>query len=357
MEVSSFFNSVSGDRKYKAEDWAEYFASFVGNGVFPVPSAGLQVVASTAMTVKVQTGKAWINGYFYYNKGDLLLTLATADGVLQRIDRIVIRWDLTERTIKTVVKSSTPSASPVAPTLQRDADAYEIAIADVLIGAGVTAITQAAITDRRYTSALCGIVAGVVQQFDISSYTAQFDDFFRIYKLRIIQEFEAYVIAISEKEGAADNAYNSFVDWLEAKKALMVNDFETWFQGVKDILGEDAAGNLQNEIEALQTVVAERVPDTTIGTVTHELSALYPCCILLIGSYAFGVGAFGMGAFGGTELATVPADYVYDGHQITVSAPSAYAAYSNVQQVEADAFAFMAEDAENVQSLLLKLNS
>ena len=25
-EKSRFFNSVSGDRKYKAEDWASYFA-------------------------------------------------------------------------------------------------------------------------------------------------------------------------------------------------------------------------------------------------------------------------------------------------------------------------------------------
>ena len=32
-ERGSFFNSVSGDRKYSAEDWAAYFASFVSNGV------------------------------------------------------------------------------------------------------------------------------------------------------------------------------------------------------------------------------------------------------------------------------------------------------------------------------------
>ena len=29
MEKSSFFNSVSGDRVYRAEEWAEYFASFI----------------------------------------------------------------------------------------------------------------------------------------------------------------------------------------------------------------------------------------------------------------------------------------------------------------------------------------
>ena len=62
MEKSSFFNSVSHDRTYKAEDWAEYFASFIGNGVFPVPSTGLQVVANDGMKLNVKTGKAWING-------------------------------------------------------------------------------------------------------------------------------------------------------------------------------------------------------------------------------------------------------------------------------------------------------
>ena len=56
MEKSSFFNSVSHDRTYKAEDWAEYFASFIGNGVFPVPSTGLQVVANDGMKLNVKTG-------------------------------------------------------------------------------------------------------------------------------------------------------------------------------------------------------------------------------------------------------------------------------------------------------------
>ena len=122
MEKSSFFNSVSHDRTYKAEDWAEYFASFIGNGVFPVPSTGLQVVAGDGMQIAVKAGKAWINGYFYNNTSDLSLTLATADGVLNRIDRVVVRWDLTNRTITSAIKSSAYSASPSAPAVQRDAD-------------------------------------------------------------------------------------------------------------------------------------------------------------------------------------------------------------------------------------------
>ena len=161
MEKSSFFNSVSHDRTYKAEDWAEYFASFIGNGVFPVPSTGLQVVANDGMKLNVKTGKAWINGYFYFNTGDLAVELDTADGQLNRIDRVVVRWDLTNRVMSVKVKSSSFSASPTAPALQRDADVYELALADIYVGAGVTAITQSKITDQRLNTSICGVVAAV----------------------------------------------------------------------------------------------------------------------------------------------------------------------------------------------------
>lgn len=153
MEKSSFFNSVSHDRTYRAEDWAEYFASFIGNGVFPVPSTGLQVVVDNGMNLLLKAGKAWINGYFYNNTSDLTITIGTADGQLNRIDRIVVRWDLTNRIISAEVKSSAYSASPTAPALQRDADIYELALADVYVGAGVTTITQSNITDQLLNSA------------------------------------------------------------------------------------------------------------------------------------------------------------------------------------------------------------
>lgn len=156
MEKSSFFNSVSGDRTYKAEDWASYFAPLVGNGVCPVPSSGLQVVLGSGMTVTIREGKAWINGYFY-ETSDLAITLPTADGVLDRIDRIVLRWDLTARSITAKTKSSQTSSKPSAPSLQRDAEIYELALADIYVSAGTISISQSAITDRRDNTGLCGL--------------------------------------------------------------------------------------------------------------------------------------------------------------------------------------------------------
>ncbi|MBQ4268732.1 MAG: hypothetical protein IJB97_03670, partial [Clostridia bacterium] len=193
MEKSSFFNSVSHDRTYRAEDWAEYFASFIGNGVFPVPSTGLQVVVDNGMNLLLKAGKAWINGYFYNNTSDLTITIGTADGQLNRIDRIVVRWDLTNRIISAEVKSSAYSASPTAPALQRDADIYELALADVYVGAGVTTITQSNITDQRLNTSLCGIVAAVVDQIDTEAFNAQLQAWFAEYQSLSAAEYNTLV--------------------------------------------------------------------------------------------------------------------------------------------------------------------
>lgn len=140
MEKSSFFNSVKGDRKYSAEDWAAYFGAIIGNGVFPEPSTGLQVEKYSGMRVKVLSGKAWINGYFYMSTGLVPLTLVTADGSQDRIDRVVLRWNRVNREIKLAVKTGAPAATPVGDDLQRDADIYELCLAEVYVTVGVTKI-------------------------------------------------------------------------------------------------------------------------------------------------------------------------------------------------------------------------
>lgn len=177
MITSSFFNSVAGDRKYDASKFAEYFASFIGNGVFPEPANGLQVEAQLTpdMTVTVKAGKAWINGYIMVNDDDYILTIEPADGVLNRIDRVVARYDVVDREIRIEVKKGTFASSPVAPTLQRDADAYELGIADILVSAGVVSIVTAKITDLRNNKDLCGKVDSLIAG-DINSLVAAFNE-------------------------------------------------------------------------------------------------------------------------------------------------------------------------------------
>lgn len=255
MEKSSFFNSVSHDRTYKAEDWAEYFASFIGNGIFPVPSTGLQVVAGSGMNVTVRAGKAWINGYFYQNTGDLTVQLATADGQLNRIDRIVVQWNLTNRTITTKVKSSGFSASPSAPAVQRDADIFELVLADVFVAAGVTAITQSRITDQRLNTSLCGVVAAVVDQIDTAAFNAQLQAWFAEYESLSEEQYNSLASYMNSLKLQGNVQYDAFEQHMAAFETQAAADFNAWFSGLQDVLDENAVTNLTNITNALDARV------------------------------------------------------------------------------------------------------
>jgi uncharacterized protein (DUF2267 family) len=216
------FNDKNGDRVYFAEDWARYFADFIGNGIYPKPSNGLQVLAGSGMTVKINPGTGFINGYTFWSDTETDLTMANADGTLGRVDRIVLRWSKADRNITISILQGAYGKNPVATTLTRSADIWEIALADVAIGKGLTTITQAQITDDRYVTALCGICTGLITQIDASTITAQFDEFFAQYKAQITED-----------------------------ESTKWDEFTVWFNSMKDQLSTDAAGNLQNEIDAI----------------------------------------------------------------------------------------------------------
>ena len=116
-ERSGFFDAhlVNGeyDRVYLAESFAKYFASFIGNGIFGGKSNELMVQQKPTadMSVRVLSGQAWINGYWYENDDELSLAVDVADGVLNRIDLIVLRWNNSERVIRLDVVKGTPASN------------------------------------------------------------------------------------------------------------------------------------------------------------------------------------------------------------------------------------------------------
>lgn len=215
MEESSFFNDVDGDRIYYAEDFAEYFIPFFTNGIF---NNGCQVLGNTNdMAVNVSTGRAFINGYRYRNKQSKTLTIENADGVLNRIDNIVIRLDLTNRNISTQVIKGSFLNNPVAPDLTRTSTIYDLRIAKVYIPAGTTEITQDLIEDCRFINSDCGNVISPIKTPDTEQLFIQMQAIF-----------------------------DKFI-------ADSTNGFDTWFDSIKNQLDSDAAGNLQNQINNLNS--------------------------------------------------------------------------------------------------------
>lgn len=175
-EKSSFFNSVNGDRKYSATDFAEYFRKFITNGFFP-DDLNLKIIAdNNDMSIVVKSGAAWINGYMYENTSDLSLQVEIADGVLDRIDRVIVQLSFIDREIRTLVKKGSPASSPVAPPLQRDADIYEIGIGTLYIPNGSTSVIQSNVTDTRWDSEIGGIVNNLFAESNIRANTVAVDD-------------------------------------------------------------------------------------------------------------------------------------------------------------------------------------
>lgn len=247
------FRSVSGDRKYSAEDWAAYFALFLSNGVFYSSADRLKVTAYEGMKVKVGKGAGFIAGRMYILEADTTITLDTADGALNRIDRIVLRCDYTNRLITIAVKKGSYSASPTAPELTRDADAYELALADVYVAAGVVTITTANITDQRLNTVLCGIVTGLVEQADTQEIFDEFYAYLQEFKQTTQVDIKAWTL---EQQQAYITWYTQqqedFANWYNTHTTAWQQEFNTWFDEVQGMLEGDVATNLTNRVIKLE---------------------------------------------------------------------------------------------------------
>ena len=99
----------------------------------------------------------------------------------------------------------TAQSQPVKPMPTREGAVYDLVLAYIFVKANVSTITNADITDTRIDKNLCGFV----------------------------------------------NAINNLnVDSLHTQHNAM---FNAWFEGIKNQLGTDLAGNLQNQINAIKS--------------------------------------------------------------------------------------------------------
>jgi hypothetical protein len=109
------------------------------------------------MQVEIQSGVAWINGYFYMVDADKLqLSIDGADPNDLRYDRIVLRWDLQNRELTVKVLKGIPDVNPVIPALTRTESIYEISLAKIDVTAGKSYLEQVQIVDERSNAAVCG---------------------------------------------------------------------------------------------------------------------------------------------------------------------------------------------------------
>lgn len=179
------FDSVNADRVYRAEDFAAYFGDVITSGVSVATDDPLAVTAAGALSVSLGVGKAWIRGHLYENTSTMSFSVA-AGAAQPRIDRLVLRMDTAERKIGAILVKGTPAASPAAPALLRNADYFDLGLAEITVPASAISITQSNIKDTRPDDSVCGVVRCLVEKLDISDFMKNcqkdFDDWFNMLK-------------------------------------------------------------------------------------------------------------------------------------------------------------------------------
>ena len=161
------------DRASSAEEFARLLASFLRSGVFGAEMC--EVVADGGMYAAVGTGNAMLDGRYVYIETPERVLFDPA-GALPRIDTVVLRRDLSSSVnyVVVAVVKGTEASFPVHPDLTRDSTVYELGIADVLIPANSTAVSQQNITDTRLDEERCGIVAAILAEIDTEVHQRQF---------------------------------------------------------------------------------------------------------------------------------------------------------------------------------------
>lgn len=256
-ETSGFFNaemieydgSTTYDRIYYADQFAYYFSKFISNGVYINPATQLKVTSKGELKLNVAVGDAFINGYWYKNDENFELQLAQANGSLPRIDRVVLRLDSFTRYINLAILQGNPAATPSAKNLTRNADAWELGLADVYIERGVLSISDANITDLRPDRTYCGYVAGVVNQIDTTNLFAQFTDAFEQYYEKQVTTSDKFSSDLAKKyNDYAVLAETNFGKWMTDTKG----DFDTWYETIQAMLSDEEAVKLANQIAELK---------------------------------------------------------------------------------------------------------
>lgn len=187
-EIFKFFNSAPGDERWHyASDFADYFGGVLSDGILHTDKQtdlGLRVsVVTGTLTTKVSVGKAIIKGYAYENTTDLTLKHDIPEPTLKRIDRIVLRLDLSNssRYVKLFVKKGASATSPIAPTLQRDQYIHELSLAQVLVRENTTQLIETDLKDERMIESLCGLVSSIIS-VPTTQFQEQWDTWFESVK-------------------------------------------------------------------------------------------------------------------------------------------------------------------------------
>ena len=181
------------------------FDGIIKDGIFMSIGTAMMVTVGSGMTVNVGIGRAWFNHTWTLNDALYPITIDRSEVLQDRIDIIALQIDssVAVRTNSFVVIKGVASSTPVAPALILTDTLKQYALCEVYVTRGSSSITPGNITNRVGTSTT-PFITGILETMDIDA---------------LLVKWEA-----------------QFGSWHQTKR----DEFQAWFQSLRDILDEDA---------------------------------------------------------------------------------------------------------------------
>ena len=274
-EIKSFPNNQ--DEYSGAEDVMRWLHGRT-SGVFAASgNAAVAALETPGMAVTVSDGTGWmsnanVDGVVWWNDTEsvsgakLQLAIDAADGVLNRIDRVIVEWKTTNYVDRPEIKilKGTATSTAAAPALTNNSTKRQISLAKVSVAAGTTAITASMITDERLNPDVCGLVTDTLS-IDTSVINEQFTE--RLEQLRsAIEQVTSGQIAdgsVTAQKLAADAVKLSFSNTIVSDASFVADSTYTDFPCRASV--------------PLAGVTSSMIPEVVFGVVDAMSGIFAPC--------------------------------------------------------------------------------
>ena len=217
MAIWTFpLKSINGSNMYSDKDFRRFYANIFSSGIIPnvdlEGNLSLQVLQTetSSMNIRVGPGVDMINGGHIMNTDFKEFSVPAPLTTQERIDCIVAQWNDSTNSGDIIYKKNTTQ-------IIRSQDIWEHKLAEIVVPANASSISQINIKDTRADPEVCGY-SSPFEQIDVGDIAAQFRALTDSYSL----------------------------------------EFQAWFQNLKNQLDDNQAANLQNQIDAINGVIVQK---------------------------------------------------------------------------------------------------
>lgn len=220
--TSGFFDSVSGDRKYTAQQFGNLFTGIITDGVFSGVGGGMKVEARSTQ-VYINSGRAWCSGTWLDNDAYASLNVpANPHPNYSRYDAVVLTFDRSSSVRRNSIDyiAGTAAATPLKPALKNDSLTKQMPLCYIFRPANSTTITQSNI-ESTIGTAECPYITGPLKTIDVTDVVRDANATIRDTNQRLQQVTSDLEQKAHKLDQDVTSTKNSFSDWVKnAEKAL-----------------------------------------------------------------------------------------------------------------------------------------